>query len=438
MEQSAAGKLRADNRGIAMLLEFRVSNHRSIREEQVLTTKAVANLGGPDDLRPRNIVGIDGSYLPAIAIYGANASGKSNVLSAILFMQEAVLSSHRLWEPDSGVPRECFAWGNSEEGSIFEVDFTLDGTRYRYGFDVDDNRIREEWLFSYLNGNQQMWFQREGKEFEFGKQFEEARSYVSMTGSNSLFLSASSQNRNQKMFPIYTWFRSISAINMRQRTTLSHRWGHGSSRMATLLSVSAEKLTPKQRNLVERFRTLLRVSDFGVVNMKVTDSTDKKVGRHAFYLEHGVEHDDPWLPLSQESNGTQTMFRIALQILESLDSGSPLLFDELETSLHPLLAIEIVNLFNDPVRNPKHAQLVFTTHDSNLLGTTIGEPVLRRDQIFLTEKDHKTGSTCAYPLTNYKPRKSENLERGYLQGRYGAIPFLGSFAEVAIGEETTE
>jgi AAA15 family ATPase/GTPase len=117
---------------------------------------------------------------------------------------------------------------------------------------------------------------------------------------------------------------------------------------------------------------------------------------------------------------------MALPVLEALREGSVLIVDELESSLHPSLAQEIVNLFNTPSKNPHKAQLIFSTHDTNLLGTTLGDPVLRREQVWLTEKDPE-GGTVLYPLTDYKPRKSENLERGYLQGRYGAIPFLGKF-----------
>jgi hypothetical protein len=117
---------------------------------------------------------------------------------------------------------------------------------------------------------------------------------------------------------------------------------------------------------------------------------------------------------------------MALPILEVLQNGGVLLVDELERSLHPSLAREIIRQFNDPKANPKNAQIIFTTHDANLLGTTVGEPALRRDQVWLTEKDAE-GATVLYPLTDYKPRKAENLERGYLQGRYGAIPFLGDF-----------
>jgi AAA15 family ATPase/GTPase len=120
------------------------------------------------------------------------------------------------------------------------------------------------------------------------------------------------------------------------------------------------------------------------------------------------------------------VFEIGLPILEALQSGRVVVVDELESSLHPLLAGRIVRLFNDPATNPLNGQLIFTTHDTDLLGTVLGEPALRRDQVWLTEKDSE-GATVLYPLTDYKPRKAENLERGYLQGRFGAIPFLGNF-----------
>lgn len=133
----------------------------------------------------------------------------------------------------------------------------------------------------------------------------------------------------------------------------------------------------------------------------------------------------PFVTPVEESNGTQTLFHLALPVLRSLQRGGILLIDELERSLHPVLAKQIIDQFNDPTANPNNAQLIFTTHDTNLLGTTLGEPALRRDQVWLTEKDAE-GATVLYPLTDYKPRKAENLERGYLQGRYGAIPFLGT------------
>ena len=410
-----------------MLLEFQVSNFRSILEEQAISTKSVPKLGDTDDSRPRILPGIDGAHLPAISLYGANASGKSNFLKALLFMRDAVLGSYRVWEPDSGVPRDCFAWGGRELDSLFEVEFVAGGTRYQYGFRVDDERVKEEWLSSFLSGKEQMWFERDEQQFEFGSKFTEGAQYESLTGSNSLLLSSASQSRNQAVWPVYLWFRAIGQLNIDRFSPAASRYPSRHSRVHMLLAQEPEALNQIQKRQLIRFRELLKASDFGILDMKVDDSG---VSRNpAFLLKHQVDHDNPWLPLREESNGTRTMFSIALTILRAIDDGAPLLFDELETSLHPLLAIEIIKLFNDPARNPKHAQLIFTTHDSNLLGRTLGEPVLRRDQVFLTEKENSSGQSCVYSLTDFSPRKSENVERGYLQGRYGAIPFLGSFSE---------
>jgi AAA15 family ATPase/GTPase len=134
--------------------------------------------------------------------------------------------------------------------------------------------------------------------------------------------------------------------------------------------------------------------------------------------------DKAWLPLEEESQGTQTLFQLAGPMVEALQQGGVLVVDELERSLHPNLALAVVRLFNDPTLNPRHAQLIFSTHDTALIGTTLGQPALRRDQVWLTEKGPE-GSTQLIALTDYQPRKMENLERGYLQGRYGAVPVLG-------------
>jgi AAA15 family ATPase/GTPase len=180
---------------------------------------------------------------------------------------------------------------------------------------------------------------------------------------------------------------------------------------------------------------MLQAADIGIVDVRLSreDSPTNKLGRGSrFELKHKCESDDAWLPLDEESRGTKTLFRLALPILRSIRTGATLLVDELESSMHPMLADLIVRQFNDPGINRRNAQLIFSTHDTNLLGTLIGEPALRRDQVWLTEKD-PLGATVLYPLTDFKPRKDENIERGYIQGRYGAIPFLGEF-RVPIGD----
>jgi uncharacterized protein len=198
------------------------------------------------------------------------------------------------------------------------------------------------------------------------------------------------------------------------------------------LQKSSAPLRDENETLSAKFLAMLRNADVGIEDVRaVRNETDEpnRFSRVRFQLKHKSSHSDAWLPLEEESQGTQKLFHMALPVLQSLRDGAVLIIDELESSLHPSLAQEIVKLFNDPDKNPCNAQLIFTTHDTNLLGTTLGEPVLRRDQVWLTEKDPE-GATVLYPLTDYKPRKSENLERGYLQGRYGAIPFLGKFAWV--------
>ena len=143
-----------------------------------------------------------------------------------------------------------------------------------------------------------------------------------------------------------------------------------------------------------------------------------------FEFQHQNDAGDAWLPLEEESRGTHTLFQLALPILVAIEQGLLVVVDELEASMHPNLAEHLVRQFNDPVTNPRNAQLIFTTHDTNLLGNLSGSPVLRRDQVWLTEKD-TDGASVIYPLTDYKPRQDENVERGYVQGRYGAIPYLG-------------
>lgn len=204
------------------------------------------------------------------------------------------------------------------------------------------------------------------------------------------------------------------------------------TRQSTEFSEALPRIDPPEST---NLRDLLRAADVGIADFRVSNPRGNKSGadQRRIELRHDVGEDDAWLPLEQESAGTRALFRLGPAVIRALASGTPLVVDELESSLHPLIALEVVRLFNDPDANPHDAQLLFTTHDTNLLGTILGAQPLRRDQIWLTEKDPK-GGTNLYPLTDFKPRKLENLERGYLQGRYGAIPILGALARLA-GEE---
>jgi uncharacterized protein len=423
-----------------MLIDFRIENHRSLRDEQVLTMRE-GRVGEAADPRPRAVEGFSERLLPAIALYGANASGKSNVLDALSFMRDAVFESHRAWPPDGGVPRDPFAWGPKRmESSLFEVIVLIAGIQYEYGFTATDESFAEEWLYAWPFGKKQTWFEREGSDFKFGDNLKgENKVIQEITRPNALFLSAAAQNRHAQLSGLFEWFARLESFNIssRRRSTLLRP--PSEFFVARLLDVIGDELEPRQpqlfshiepRSLLDEFRQMLRNADIGIVDLRRAkregSESPRRLARWWFSLKHQSSYEDAWLSLDEESRGTQTLFRLALPILEAIHYGGVLLIDELEASLHPALAQKLVQLFNDPATNSSNGQLIFTTHDTNLLGTTLGEPALRRDQVWFTEKDRE-GGTVLYPLTDYQPRKAENLERGYLQGRYGAIPFLGDF-----------
>lgn len=428
-----------------MLIQFRVENHRSLRDEQVLSLVAASDKADVHLLRPE---GLGEALVPVVGIYGANASGKSNVLAAIAFMRRAVLDSQRRWNVD-GTPREPFLLSDKEsEPSLYEVDVIIDGVRYRYGFQLSESRIEEEWLFAWPHGRKAMWFERDGDHFEFGKTLHgENEAIRSLTRLNSLFLSAAAQNNHAALLPIFRYFETWRLALSRNRRLLPT--GLISSELAQRLDARGDAT---DRDAIIQ---LLRDADTGIVDVRVESLKAPQLpllveepenfihpgmwppSPKVFFRHRSADSQRAWLPLASESAGTVALLGLAPSVVDTLRRGGVLCIDELEASMHPTLALRLVLMFNDPARNPYGAQLVFTTHDTHLLGTVVGEPALRRDQVWFTEKDD-SGATHLYPLTEFHPRKEENLERGYLQGRYGAIPFLGELVHDADNGEASD
>jgi AAA15 family ATPase/GTPase len=413
-----------------MLVEFRVENHRSIREEQVFTMEA-GRVGDATDIRPRHVQGSSHPLLPVAAIYGANASGKSNILDGLAYMQVVVLLSYRFFSPGSGIPgRTPFAWDEHRgKPSLYEVVLIIDGVRYQYGFALDDERIHEEWLYAWPKGRKQRWFEREwndeeGYSFLFGDHLKGVKRIVEdFTRDNALFLSAAAQNANEQLTPLYNWFQGLRVVESKQRVGFSDK--EKDKWLATAMQESVQPGVSQESRLqskLEAFRDLIRAADFGVVDFKLDPN---KPG--SYLLQHSVNDHDPWLALDQESDGTKALFSRAQLIIDVIWRGGIIVIDELEKSLHPLLAQRMIDLFNDPLGNPLNAQIIFTTHDTNLLSGLRSSVPLRRDQVWLTEKSRE-GATHLFPLTNYRPRKGENLEKSYLIGRYGGIPIATDFA----------
>jgi uncharacterized protein len=431
-----------------VLIQFRLENHRSFRDRQTMSLVAASNGSRGNDhvLHPD---GLDEALLPAVALYGANASGKTNVLLALSFIRSAVINSHRLWEPEAGVPHEPFALSEHKNApAMYDVDMLLDGVRYRYGFRVNGLTILEEWLYTWPNGKMQTLFTRENNDFKFGRHLRGDNETIrGLTRPNSLFLSSGAQNNHPALLPIFRWFQSMRFELSRRRPSpfgrhafpplvYSRVFEELFSRQASLFPDEDEALQSDRDAIVR----LLQEADTGIIDIRVEPDADDERRRAPrrvnLSFRHKAEHSEgAWLPLEAESAGTVTLLELSMRLVPALRIGGVLLVDEIEASLHPILAGAILQLFCDKRRNPKGAQLIFTTHDTNLLGNALGAPSLRRDQIWFTEKD-STGASHLYPLTDFHPRKQENLERGYLQGRYGAIPFLGDL--VTDGSDSEE
>jgi AAA15 family ATPase/GTPase len=403
-----------------MLLRFRGANHRSFRDEFELWT--AASRFNVDSARPANLADdLDAAYLPAIVIYGANASGKSNVLHAMRWMRGAVLGSVDKWSALDAIPREPFALDPEaqDETSLFEVNIVLHGDRYIYGFEVSDERVESEWLHAYPRGQsrRQVWFERDAEEkdpFKFpGEGLKgDKELLVPRTRPNALFLTVAAAFNHPHLGPIHDWFKS-------------NLWFIGDDDEGVRSGFTGRKL--QNPAVKDRLKRLLEVADLGV------DGVNLEQGERGMKvrLSHRGRQGSVPLDYHLESKGTRAWFAFLGPMFEALDTGAVLLVDELDASLHPLVAAEVLRIFRDPEANPNNAQLVCTSQDVSLLGNLHTFPPLERDQVRIVVKN-RVGESEIYPLTDARPRKSEALDRRYLAGAYGGVPRLteGEAAEV--------
>ena len=412
-----------------MLLRFAASNHLSIREPQALSFTASALQDRTEGLIRSDTVP-NKSVLPALVVYGANASGKSNLVDAIAFMKSAVLGSHTRGEPGGGVPRRAFRLdaSSSRESSTFEIDFAIDDVRHHYGFEASDTEFVSEWLYTVPKSHRRMLFEREDGSFRFGRELRGPNNSIArLTRPNSLFLSAAAQNGHDQLSGTFDFFRSIGNVTdiaVPDVLAVSELGTGGpDQRVIDFLAKVGTGVVGHRRNkteLSERERAFRRkvVAAFremadGPVQIEDEPSTETTIE-----LAHrSREGQRVYLELERESAGTRRLLVLLGFAFRALDSGAPLVVDELGASLHTYATASVLGLFCSPQTNPKGAQLVATTHDTNLLTS----PYLRRDQVWFAEKDPE-GATQVYPLTDIRTRKGDNLELGYLQGRYGAIP----------------
>lgn len=412
--------LQEENRFMAALLQFSVGNYRSFH--QVRTFSMVPN-SIQDNLKGCVVAEGRSRYLVTAAIYGANSSGKSNLIAALATMKLMVLSSVKLNDHDP-LPYDPFLLSeeSSKQPTHLEILYLdSDETCIRYGFDYTMRRIEQEWLFvSKKNKQEQPYFVRDEEGIGVDESlFPEGVGLEERTNDNRLFLSLVAQLGGTISKDVLDYFRSgynvISGLNNQGYEGLTER---------QFLNEEEESA-----DALQFFKDL----QLGFENIETVEhDTDKGKKAIDVFTMHNVYNKGGEIVGKQrfrfdycESQGTQKLFELAGPLFEVLRHGRLLVMDELDAKMHPLISQHIIRLFSNEKTNPHHAQLLFTTHDTNLLSSHL----LRRDQIWFTEKD-KAESTDLYSLINIvlpdgtKPRGDGNLERNYIKGRYGAIPYL--------------
>ena len=400
-----------------MLQQFSVTNHRSIRERTTISLLATRDSSlrdcilSPDETQraSRSASRPYGSkaLVPVLALYGANAAGKSNLIHALLLMRSFVAGEHARPLKDAPLPQEPFAFteGNSLPTTL-EVIYYFEGIKYAYGFSFDRKKIIEEYLYHWPNGREALIFSRTGNNYQFRENISEQQTLAGRTPENRLYLVSSNEWNCPQTAKAYLWFtRKLSDLS-----------GETLSFDQTLAALK------QGENLKGKILHEMLVADLGIVDIRISDSSDipQITMVHQLQTAEGDVKQYPLL-LSQESQGKQRFFSAIGFWSPAPEKGGVLIVDEIEASLHPLLTRHLIETIQDKSVNRNQAQLIFTTHDVGLLDQNL----LRRDQIWFAQKDEKTAETEIYALTDFSPRKSENISRGYLQGRYGAIPFIG-------------
>jgi AAA15 family ATPase/GTPase len=422
-----------------MLIEFKVANFRSIREEQGVSLVAsntdkslISRLIG------RELPGLSHTtYLRGAALYGPNASGKSNVIAAFRFLVEYIRDSAMGLKPGEPTGTEPFKLDkvSKDKASKFEITFVAEEIRYLFGLSLTPKRITEEYLVAYPKGLPQKWYRRvfnsENGKYTWDNpsdSFQMDRSLADKTRENSAFLSVGPQFNHAQLTVVYNWFvkqvrfLSLSGENLFSPSYTAKAFHEGKDRESILNLLRSADLDIVDATIEEKdvdldaMKTKIAPKLFAELSTQLSRRKSFEIR-----LSHGTENREPIALdyLHEESAGTRRLFALAGPWMDILEHGYLVFIDEIETSMHPLLVKELVRLIFDAKTNPAGAQIVFTTHSPALLDTDL----MRRDQIWFTEKA-ESGATYLYPLTDYQPRKGEAIAKGYLAGRYGAVPFI--------------
>ena len=429
-----------------MLIEFSVENFASFKDSVTLSLVAARGIKSRNrSLDADNLIPVDAelNLLVSTVVYGPNAGGKSNLVKAAAFMRDFVQTSFRDLPAGASINVKPFRLNNLtiQKPSVFEIVFLVDKKQFRYGFSVNPQKVEREWLFMIPKAKEIVLFEREGQKIHVNPSNSNAREFraiLTLLGrinaeeplkANSLFLSVAAQNNGALARQLMGWFTNLRFMsglddlgyrgftiqqfkNSTQQARINdlvHRLDVGIDAIEMVNVDREEMLIGAPRQVRDLFESMGQSETVALrSHHKVLDEQGQPVDQTTFDL------------LQEESDGTQKLFFMAGPILEALENGRVLWVDEMEARLHPNLTSAIVGLFNSLTSNPKRSQLIFTTHDTNLLDLH----KMRRDQIWFIDKD-KTSASRLYSLAEFKIRNDDSsLEDDYIKGRYGATPHL--------------
>ena len=445
-----------------MLIEFSVGNYLSIKEAitfSMLASNAVKELENSSE--GVNNVFWDKSnknkYLKSAVVYGANGSGKSNLLSAIGFYRKFILSSSNDRQADDEIMTIPFLLSTETENkpSSFEMVFVIDAIRFRYGFEATKKIITAEWLFVFDTENsnkESTYFTRENQNIKVSnKNFKEGKGLENNTRPNALFLSTVAQLNGEVSNKIQNWLKAnINVISGLEDATTAYTIGRFQDQeefrkkiinffKLTNLGIedikieepvldNLSKILPQKRE-DEKIASLIQELQKELKDRMKKGGDAREISINAFHKKFDEANkliDTIALDFELESKGTQKLFGLLGPWFDTLEKGKILIVDELDSRLHTKLTTELLKIFQSGI-NTKNAQLIFASHDTNLLRNDL----FRRDQIWFTEKDN-SGSTDLYSLVEYKinqatsVRNDASFEKDYLIGKYGAIPYFGN------------
>jgi len=416
-----------------MLIEFNVQNFRSIKEEVTFSLVASADKSLDNNLIKTDL--LRDNLLRSAVIYGANASGKSNVVLAFSLLKELIETSH-MFQKGSKINYLPFKLDTKylSKPSKFKIVFIKNDIKYIYGISFNSEKIIDEYLYYYPAGRRALIFERKDtNNYRFTINRKEQKFISEKTLDNVLYLSNSTKLNYDKTSEAFDWFQdNLGIIGVADHPKLIEYTIHKLNEDKKMkefilkalieadlgindLSASFEEISIDEIpiSIREQLKAIIPDSKGNLEKMDIT--TIHKV------LDEMGNEDYVEFDFEEESEGTKRLFSLIGLWIDSLNNGRVLIVDELDTKLHHLLNIFLIKLFNNPTQNKNNAQLIFTTHNTNLLDLDI----FRRDQIWFTEKNPNKGSTDLYSLIEFRPRKDKNIQKGYLAGRYGAIPFIG-------------